>query len=96
MAVEIPDLRGPIATDSAATLADRDAICRLPKLYALGVDLRDEAMVRSVFAPDAVVRGMLGEFPINEYVPMLIEGVRVYEATMHNICLLYTSDAADE
>ena len=94
--MEIPDLRGPLPPDSVATLVDRDAICRLPKLYALGVDLRDDAMVRSVFTPDAFVRGMLGDFPIDEYVPMLIEGVRVYEATMHNITNQWATVDGDE
>jgi SnoaL-like domain len=82
--------RGPILPDSPTVLADRAAVGELPRLYALGVDLRDEAMVRSVFAPDAVMRGALGEALADEYVPKLLAGVATYAATMHNITNQYT------
>jgi hypothetical protein len=87
---------GPIPADSLAALADRAAICELPKVYALGIDLRDEGMVRSVFAPDAPMRGMLGEEPAHEYIPKLLAGVARYEATMHNITNQYTIVDGDE
>jgi hypothetical protein len=89
MTLDPSDIRGPIGPDSFAVLADRAAICRLPQLYALGIDLRDEAMVRSVFAPDAVIRGALGEAAADDYVPKLLAGVANYEATMHNITNQY-------
>jgi hypothetical protein len=89
MTLDPSDLRGPIGPDSLDTLADREAICRLPQMYALGIDLRDEAMVRSVFAPDAVMRGVLGEAVADEYIPKLLAGVAAYEATMHNITNQY-------
>ena len=91
MTLEPADVRGPIGPDSFDVLADRAAICRLPQMYALGIDLRDEAMVRSVFAPDAVIRGVLGEAPADEYIPKLLAGVAAYEATMHNITNQYAA-----
>jgi hypothetical protein len=82
-------IRGPVQPDSGEGLADRSAVCRLAQIYALGVDLRDEAMVQSVFAPDAIMRGALGEASADEYVPMLLARVGAYEATMHNITNQY-------
>jgi hypothetical protein len=87
---------GPVETPDLATLADRAAICELPKLYALGIDSRDEAMVRSVFAPDAPMRGTLGEAPAHEYIPKLLAGVASYAATMHNITNQYATVDGDE
>ena len=87
--MDIPAIRGPVAPDTIETLADRAAICRLPQMYALGIDLRDEAMVRSVFAPGATIRGVLGEATADEYIPKLLAGVATYEATMHNITNQY-------
>src|SRR5437868_951927 len=94
--LDITAIRGPIAADTIDTLADRAAVCRLPQLYALGIDLRDEAMVRSVFAPDAILRGALGEAPADEYVPKLLAAVARYEATMHNITNQYAVVEGDE
>ncbi len=88
--------RGPIAPESPATTADRLAVCRLAPTYAFGIDSRDEALVRSVFAPDAVLVGTLGEAPVDEYVPRLLAGVANYEATMHNITNQYAAMAGDE
>ena len=94
--IDITTVRGPIASDAVETLADRAAVCRLPQLYALGIDLRDEAMVRSVFAPDAVIRGVLGEASADEYIPKLMAGVAAYEATMHNITNQYSIVEGDD
>lgn len=88
--------RGPIPASSVETLADRAAICELAKVYALGIDSRDEAMVRSVFSPDAPMRGTLGEAPAHEYIPKLLAGVGRYEATMHNITNQYATVDGDE
>jgi SnoaL-like domain len=96
MTLDITTERGPIAADTIETLADRAAVCRLPQLYALGIDLRDEAMVRSVFAPHAIIRGVLGEAPVDEYVPKLLAGVAHYEATMHNITNQYVVVQGDD
>jgi hypothetical protein len=93
---DISMTRGPIVPDPPEVLADRDAVCRLPQLYALGIDLRDEAMVLSVFAPHAVLRGALGEAVAREYVPKLVAAVAGYEATMHNITNQYATVDGDE
>jgi hypothetical protein len=90
--------RGPIAPESPAVTADRVAVCRLAPTYAFGIDSRDEALVRSVFTADAVLRGTLGEAPADEYIPRLLEGVAAFEATMHNITNQYAvvdGDSAD-
>jgi hypothetical protein len=78
-------LRGPIRPLSAADLADREAVCELCRLYAFAIDRRDEEMLRSVFAPDAIIEGSLGQAPMNTYLPKLIAGVTPYQATQHNI-----------
>ena len=88
--------RGPIPASSVETLADRAAVCELVKVYAFGIDSRDEAVVRSVFAPDAPMRGTLGEASANEYIPQLLTGVARYEATMHNITNQYARVDGDE
>jgi len=78
-------LRGPVAAHTASMLADQDAVCRLARIYALGLDLRDEDMVRSVFAPDAVIRGLMGDERADEYARMLIASTRPHRITMHTI-----------
>ena len=87
---------GPIPADTPEVLADRAAVCRLAQVYALGIDGRDEAMVRSVFVPDAPIRGMLGEEPAATYVAKLLAGVGAYDATMHNITNQYAELAGDD
>ena len=90
--------RGPIAPETAEALADRLAVGRLAPTYAFGIDSRDEALVRSVFAVDAVMKGVLGEARADEYIPRLLAGVARYEATMHNITNQYAvldGDSAD-
>ena len=88
--------RGPIVPESSDAIADRLAVCRLAPTYALGIDSRDEALVRSVFAPDARMRGALGEASADEYIPRLLEGVARYEATMHNITNQYAAIDGDD
>lgn len=82
---------GPIAPPQDGTAGDVFAVQQLARTYALGIDQRDEALVRSVFAGDASVQGMIGSSPVDEYVPRLIAGVKPYVATMHNITNQYTS-----
>ncbi len=82
-------LRGPIAPLDPNTAADLGAACQLARVYALGIDLRDHDLVRSVRAADAVVEGMIGASPIEEYLPRLLDGVARYAATMHNITNQY-------
>jgi hypothetical protein len=88
--------RGPIAPEAVDAIADRLAVCRLAPTYAFGIDSRDEALVRSVFAPDAVLQGALGEAPADDYIPRLLEGVARYEATMHNITNQYAVVDGDD
>lgn len=89
MPPEITTIRGPIEPLDPAALADRNAILQLCPLYALAIDTRDEAMLRSLFSPEAVIRGALGEATADEYLPKLIAGVRAYSATMHTILNQY-------
>ncbi len=76
---------GPIPAPSNAELADRYAISQLVKVYALGVDMRDFELTKSVFAPDAQADGSVGSFSIEEYLPKVFNGAAVYAATQHNI-----------
>ena len=64
-------------------LKDRELIRELPQLYALGLDTRDFAKVRSVFADDCTVVGTVHTAPIAEYLALLEPGVRQYPATLH-------------
>ncbi|MFC3172846.1 nuclear transport factor 2 family protein [Novosphingobium bradum] len=76
---------GPIPSPSPAELADRYAVSQLVKVYALGVDLRDYDLCRSVFTDDAVADGSVGSFPIDEYLPKVHGGAAAYAATQHNV-----------
>jgi hypothetical protein len=82
-------LGGPVAPLDPAVAADLAAACQLARVYALGIDLRDQDLVRSAFADDAVVDGMAGVSPIDDYLPRLLDGVARYAATMHNITNQY-------
>lgn len=77
--------RGPIAPPNPAELADRYALGQLCKVYALGVDMQDYELARSVFAADAFAEGSVGGFPIDEYLPKVYHGAGAYQATQHNI-----------
>lgn len=93
------DLRrweGPIAAPDTAELGDRYAVSQLVKVYALGVDMRDYALTRSVFAPDAFAEGSVGAFPIDEYLPKVYEGAACFAATQHNITNQHVSINGDE
>ena len=87
---------GPIASPSPAELADRYAISQLVKVYALGVDMRDYELTRSVFAPDAHADGSGGIGPIDDYLPKVYHGAAAYEATQHNITNQHVSLNGDE
>lgn len=87
---DISELRAPVAVPTAALLADEAAVERVCHVYALAVDTRDGEMLRSVFAPDAIIRGVIGEMAVADYLPAIEAGVAVYEATQHNITNQYT------
>ena len=82
-------MRGPKPAKAAEETADVVAAYQLCRTYALGVDQRDTALVRSVFADDAFAEGMAGTAPIDEYLAKLMPSVERYEATMHNITNQY-------
>jgi hypothetical protein len=93
--LDVAQLHGPIADDGISP-ADLEAVRRLARTYALGVDRRDEALVQSLFTDDAVVAGSLGQSSAQEYVPRLIAGASEYAATQHNITNQYVARAADD
>lgn len=82
---ELKPWAGPIRAPDAAELADRYAVGQLCKVYALGVDMRDYDLARSVFSADATADGSVGAFPIDEYLPKVVGGAAAYAATQHNI-----------
>lgn len=80
---------GPVAAPSAQDLADRYALGQLARVYALGVDLRQYPLARSVFADEAVVEGTGTSGAIDEYLPFILKSVGAFEATQHNITNQY-------
>jgi hypothetical protein len=87
--------RGPIASPSHAELGDRAALCQLAKVYALGIDMRDYPLTRSVFAADAQVEGSSISGPIDDYLPKVYAGAAAYAATQHNITNQHVRLAGD-
>ena len=87
---------GPVAAPDAAELADRYALGQLARVYALGVDLRDYPLARSVFADDAIVEGTGTSGAIDEYLPFIVESVSKFKSTQHNITNQYISIAGDD
>ena len=57
--LDVAQLHGPIGDDDIPA-ADLEAVRRLARAYAFGIDHRDEALVQSLFTDDAVVAGALG------------------------------------
>src|SRR3954452_18261220 len=93
--LDVTELHGSIGDDGISPV-DAEAVRRLARTYALGVDRRDEALVQSLFTDDAVVAGSLGQSPATEYVPKLIAGASRYAATQHNITNQYVVRADDD
>lgn len=87
---------GPIATPDARELADRYAVLQLVKVYALGVDMRDYDLTRSVFADEAHAKGALGGAPIDEYLPKVYGGAAAFAATQHNVTNQHVEMKGDE
>ena len=86
---DIPEMRGPLPVPTPELLADEESVKRVCRLYALAIDTRDGEMLRSVFSPDAMVSGTLGESHVADYLPALETGVAAYEATQHNLTNQY-------
>lgn len=88
---------GPGVPPPAAELADRYAIGQLARIYCLGVDTRDLALARSIFADECVAEGSSGwGGPIDEYLPQIIKGVSAFQVTQHNITNQYITIDGDE
>ena len=82
---EIQRWAGPVAAPTPEELAEHHALSRLVKIYALGADMRDYQLMRSVFADDALGEGSTKTAPIDEYLPFVFKGASSYAATQHNI-----------
>jgi hypothetical protein len=83
---------GPIMPIGAAELADHHAVCRLATGYALGMDMRDYALCRSVFAPDAEVEDRSGAMvSIDHLLPRLFDSAARYSVTQHHITNQYVA-----
>jgi hypothetical protein len=87
---------GPVAPPSPAELADRYAVSQLPKIYGLGLDMRDYALCRSAFAKDAMGEGKKGLEPIDEYLPKIYQTAASFHATQHVISNQYITLHGDE
>ena len=96
MTYEFGTWAGPIATFDASELPDRLAVLQLVKVYALGVDMHDYDLTRSVFTDDAEAKGSLGEAKIDEYLPKVWGGAQAYAATQHNITNQHVEMNGDE
>lgn len=95
MSEDLRQWAGPIAPPGPAELADRYALGQLARVYALGVDMRDYELARSVFAADAIAEGSFSG-PIDDYLPKVHGGAAAYQATQHNITNQYVSLNGDE
>jgi hypothetical protein len=96
MSDDIRQWAGPIAPPDAAELGDRYAISQLPKIYALGVDMRDLDLVLSVFDPEGLGEGSVGNLPIRDYLAKTYEGAAAFQATQHTMLNQYISLDGDE
>lgn len=85
MREDLERFAGPAVPSSPAELADREAVSRLTKIYALGLDLRDYDLARSAFADDAHCSGAISTGPVDEYLPVVYNGAASFEATQHNM-----------
>ena len=96
MTDDIRRWQGPIPAPSAEELADRFAASQLVKVYALGIDMRDYELTRSVFADEATAEGALSSAVIDEYLPKVFQGASAFQATQHNITNQHVSIDGDE
>jgi hypothetical protein len=70
-------------------LADHHAIGQLPKIYALGMDMRDLDLARSAFALDAVAEGKQGMESIEQHLKFVYGVASSFHATQHVISNQY-------
>jgi hypothetical protein len=79
-----------------AELLDRDAVGQLVRTYALGFDLRDYALTRSVFAPDATMDGPKGPDPVEDALPKVFAMAADWAGTQHLLGQQYVQVEGDE
>jgi hypothetical protein len=79
-----------------AELLDREAVSRLVRTYALGFDLRDYALARSAFAPDAMLHGPEGPQPVDVVLPKLYAQLETWRSTQHLLGQQYVHILGDE
>ena len=89
------DVTGPVAIPGATMLADEVAACRVCPRYAWAIDSRDLPLLLSLFDPEALVSGSMGESRAAEYLPAVLAGAAVYEATQHNVTNQYVEVDGD-
>lgn len=87
---------GPSKPLSAEEWLEQDAVGRLAKVYALGMDLRDYDLALSAFAPDAVGIGKQGSESIDTYLKATYAMAESFHATQHVISNQYISVRGDE
>ena len=87
---------GPIKPPGAAELADRYAITQLVKVYALGIDMRDVNLMLTAFDSEGVGEGMVGTFPIREYLTQTYDGAAAFVATQHTVLNQFVTVDGDE
>ena len=83
---------GPMLPLDVAQLADHHALCRLAQTYALGMDMRDYALCRSVFSADAQIEDRSGTLvAIDSLLPGLFDSASRYAVTQHNVTNQYVA-----
>lgn len=87
---------GPIQPLDAVGLAERQAVAQLAMVYALGIDMRDLDLVLSVFDPDGVGEGAVGQARMEDYIRQTFEGAAAFDATQHTMINQYVDVQGDE
>lgn len=87
---------GPIRPPGAAELADRHAISQLPKVYALGIDMRRPEITLSIADPDGKGEGTVGSLPLHEYLEKTYAGATAFVATQHTMLNQYITVNGDD
>lgn len=88
---------GPANAPTVDELLEQHAVSMLAKVYALGVDLYDPELCRSVFAEDAVAVMDDGErVPIDVHLSMIHEAAATFGSTQHVIGQQFVRIDGDE
>lgn len=87
---------GPtVPLKSLEELADHHAVERLPKIYAIGLDLRDYDLCRSAYAPEAQIEGRDGWEPVDVSLKKTYAIASSFHATQHVISNQYVDLQGD-